>query len=549
MQHPKLGVSVRSLSPLFLTAVLFGCGGGGSGSTNTPPPVVVVPPPPAVAANLSGVVSAGLFANAVVNVFDANTYVEGANNTVIATTVTATDGSYRTTLPLGFSKTILIRANGKADNSSFVKDEVFGQVSVTESFLIQAIIPASDVTGKDLTANVTPFTHVMATFVARKLGQADLDKAIVLARAQVKDKLTMGLDPLTFSPLDSKMLTLLASVSNIAKAAQSTDATDPYYCAGKALPAEKISCTIKTASATLQPIQKLAAPGSAVTINFNPISALSNAATNLDTALVATNTGLSNTELKAKKAEVVNALNVTKTTAQTSLAESMRMAAFWIKEDMTGRLDILSGPNMGSYQGWSYQAQLCSGGHNCISVGPPVEVTAQDQVDDKEILGEAKKIINVVLTELGQLLYDMIKAKIVPPQSVINSVIDKAIRDGLAAKNVAVGMNSATAGFAAAGFPVGGVSSGGAGQDTPPGQMAAAKECVDIASYQNPTAVPFDPQLDSNCRMAQVNACFHEKVGSKVFDEEGRANCSIVKTLMETLEGNWTCNKYCPYPY
>jgi hypothetical protein len=535
---------VNSLFPL-LAALLFGCGG----DRNIGPAKTVITPPAAVASNLSGVVSAGLFANAVVNVFDANTYVEGANNTVIATAVTASDGSYRTTLPLGFSKTILIRANGKADNSSFVKDEVFGQVSVTESFLIQAIIPASDVTGKDITANVTPFTHAMATFVARKLGQADLDKAIVLARAQVKETLTMGLDPLTTSPLNSTMLTLLASVSNIAKTAQSTDATDPYYCAGKALPAEKISCTIKTASATLQPIQKLTAPGSTATINFSPISALSNAATNLDTALVATNTGMSNTELKAKKTEVVNALNTTKTTAQTSLAESMRMAAFWIKENMTGRLDILSGPTMGSYQGWSYQAQLCSGGYNCISVGPPVEVSAQDQIDDKEILGEAQKIIKVVLAELGQLLRDMMSAKIIPPQSVINSVIDKAIRDGLAAKDVAVGLNSAKAGFAAAGFPVEGVGSSGTAQDTPPGQMAAAKECIDIASYQNPTAVPFDPQVDSNCRMAQVNACFHEKVGSKIFDAEGRANCSIVKTLMETLEGSWNCNKYCPYPY
>lgn len=152
---------------------------------------------------------------------------------------------------MGYAKSLIVRAGGKADGSSSLKDEVFGTTPVGSDFVLEAVVPASDLTatGNAVTAHVTAYTQAMSTMVANKLGQSDIDAAIALARTQVSVRLTNGADPLTTSPTSLKMLALLASVSNIAMAATSTSSTDPYACAGKSGNEAKIACTIKTIQA------------------------------------------------------------------------------------------------------------------------------------------------------------------------------------------------------------------------------------------------------------------------------------------------------------
>jgi hypothetical protein len=68
-------------------------------------------------------------------------------------------------------------------------------------------------------------------------------------------------------------------------------------------------------------------------------------------------------------------------------------------------------------------------------------------------------------------------------------------------------------------------------------------------AYDNPTAPEFNPQLDANCRLAQVHACYH-RAGITAYDVPGRANCRIVNGLIATLPGTWRCG-YCDpgYPF
>lgn len=57
-----------------------------------------------------------------------------------------------------------------------------------------------------------------------------------------------------------------------------------------------------------------------------------------------------------------------------------------------------------------------------------------------------------------------------------------------------------------------------------------------------------DPQFDSNCQLAQFDACLHTATGATTYDAEGRMACSAVNGLIQATQSTWSC-RYCPYPY
>jgi hypothetical protein len=554
---------LRHTLTLSITLVLAACGGGsssvGNPTTPTTPTTPAEPPPKPSATLISGVASAGLISNADVNIFDATTYINASTSKPIATSTTGTDGSYTAKLPVGFSKSLLIRVTGKIDGSTSVKDEVFGPTSVNSSFVLESVVPTSEVkTSKGkIVAHVTAYTQAMATFVANKFGQSDIDTAIDKARTLVSAKITDGADPLTTLPTKPQMLALLASASNIAKATSSTATTDPYNCANLSGNQAKISCTIKTISGIIQPLTKISNASGTATLNLNHASALNNAAKNLDIATVATNTGVDSAVLSTAKNDIVSALEVTKTEAFASspseILPFLAVPDLWIRVEMADKLIITSGPKAGVYQGWSYTPMLCFAASNCKDLNIHVTVTAQDLFDDPNAVNDAEEAVQQALNGVNNILHELRAKAPYPPYNTIQSVVTNAIQTGLNEQSVSAGINAAQTGFAAAGFPTNGSEPPVVeGTSTPasatPAQISAAQECAQSSSYKNPDSVPYNPQIDSNCQLAQFDACLHKETGITNYDTEGRAACKVVNGLISSLNTTWSC-KYCPYPY
>lgn len=535
-------LKITSLA-LLMAVVVAACGGGGGGGAAGPSG------PPAV----SGAVAAGLIANADVKVYDATTYTGAASSTPIATTTTNASGAYAATLPADFRKPVLIRVTGKADGSTTTQDEIYGPTPLPASFVLEAVVPSSAITGGTVTAHVTAYTNAMAAFVANKLGQPDIDAAIAYARTQVTTALTANSDPLTTGPTTAKMTTLLAAASNISKAVPSIPSTDPLGCAGRPTAADKISCGVQTVAGTLTPLAQGAPLTGSPTLNFNQVSALKTSTQALDVSLVATNTGLAAPDLDGQKTSVSTALAGTRATAvstATDVPAFLKVPDLWIEWIQNGRLIIMSGPDAGTYVGWKYQAQLCYVGSNCFSVGQPVGYTPQELLEDPAIAADAQNAVTQTLTELNKVLSALRNGGIFPPESVIKSAVSTGIDAGIAAQSVSAGVQATVSAFAAAGYavPGGTTPTTGANPVTTPAQIAAAQACTADTAYQNPSSNPYDPQLDSNCRLAQVNACIHRDTGITAYDPQGRAACSVVQGILNATSGSWTC-KYCPYPY
>ncbi len=535
--RPQPKVTITSL---LLALVLTACGGGGGGGGAAAPSG-----PPA----LSGSVAAGLTGNANVKVYDATTYSGAATSTPIVATTTDAGGTYLAALPADFAKPVLIRVTGKADGSTTTQDEIYGPTPLPDSFVLEAVVPSSELRGGPVTAHVTVYTNAMAAFVANKLGRSDIDAAIAYARTQVKATLTADSDPLTTGPTSAKMTTLLAAASNISKAVPSIPATDPLGCANRPTTADKISCGVQTVASALPPLAQSAALSGKPTLNYNPVNALKASTQALDVGVVASNTGLSSPDLDSQKTAVSTALSATRDTAMstaTDVPAFLKVPDLWILWIENGRLITPSG----SYMGWKFQAQLCYVGSNCFSVGQPVGYTAQELQEDPAIAADAQSAVSQTLTELNKVLSALRNGGIYPPESVIKSAVSAGIDAGIAAQSVSTGVQTAVSSFAAAGYavPGGTTPTTGANAVTTPAQIAAAQACTADAAYQNPTSSPYDPQLDSNCRLAQVNACIHRDTGITAYDAQGRAACSIVQGLISSTTGSWTC-KYCPYPY
>lgn len=533
----------NALLALLTALAIAACGGGGGSGASGPSG------PPA----LSGSVAAGLVGNADVKVYDATTYTGAATSTPVVTTTTDATGAYVAALPANFAKPVLIRVTGKADGSTTTQDEVYGPTPLPSTFVLEAVVPAGALTGGTVTAHVTAYTNAMAAFVANKLGQPDIDAAIAYARTQVSSTLTANSDPLTTGPTSAKMTTLLAAASNISKTVPSIPATDPLGCANRPTSADKIACGVQTVASALQPLAQSAPLTGSPTLNFNPVNALKASTQALDVAVVAANTGLASPDLASQKTAVSTALAGTRETAistSTDVPAFLKVPDLWIKQTENGRLTILSGPDMGTYMGWEYQAQLCYVGSSCFSVGQPVGYSPQDLLADPTIAADAQNAVTQTLTELNKVLSALRNGAVYPPESVIRSAISGGIDAGIAAQSVSAGVQATVNNFAAAGYAVPGGTTPTIGADavTTPAQIAAAQACTEDAAYQNPTSSPYDPQLDSNCRLAQVNACIHRDTGITAYDPQGRAACSIVQSLTNTLGGSWSCN-YCPYPY
>ena len=78
-------------------------------------------------------------------------------------------------------------------------------------------------------------------------------------------------------------------------------------------------------------------------------------------------------------------------------------------------------------------------------------------------------------------------------------------------------------------------------------QTAAAAACA-TASYDNPQSSPYDPQFDSNCQLAQFDACLHKATGMTTYDQEGRDSCAVTSGFIAATGSTASC-RYCPYPY
>ncbi|MDI1300342.1 MAG: hypothetical protein PSX71_00335 [bacterium] len=74
-------------------------------------------------------------------------------------------------------------------------------------------------------------------------------------------------------------------------------------------------------------------------------------------------------------------------------------------------------------------------------------------------------------------------------------------------------------------------------------QLAATMACG--SSYDGPDD---DPQTDQYCKIAAFDACLHRATGSTDHDQEGRANCRTLRSLLDAVGGKSQC-RYCPYPY
>lgn len=530
---------------------LVGCGGGGGGGGGGSDPT----PPAATATTMSGTVAAGPVSNADIRVYDATKYVTGGLNTALVTATSGTGGAYLLTLPVGFSGPLLVQAQGKADGSTTVKDEVFGTTNVTSAFLLESVVPASVVAaGGTITVHVTTYTQAMATFVSRKLGRSDVDAAIALARTQVAQQLTGGADPLTATVTTAKMTTLLGAASNIATVATSTALNDPYSCATAATTEAKIICTIKTTSAILQPLEAAAATTGAPTVNYNPASALAKAAASLDVATVATNTGVEATALTAAKTEVATQLENTKTAAggETSLAgwDKINLAPRVLgRYEIAGSVTIMTGPNAGTYTGARLYLCLSYSTNDCQTFGPVITITPQEAMADREAVPEARAVLAELQERIGALLGSLNKAGKYPDRATLNDVVTAGINAGLAAESVDVAMNQITAGLAAKGFTTG--STAAAGDDASnvsAAQITAAQACMNSSNYQNPPQDVYSAQLDKFCQLAQFDKCLHDATNQTTYDFEGRKACSTLTELTRQLTGNWSC-RYCPYPH
>lgn len=551
------------LGTLLLLAALAGCGGGGGTeappTAPTPPTSPTAPVPPAAARTiLSGTASAGVFSGADVQVYDAATYTGPASSVAIASASTNASGAYEATLPDGFAGTLLIRVAGRADGSSRVQDEIFGATPVTSAFVLEAVVPASQVgpAGGRLTAHVTAYTHAMAIYVARKLGQPDIDAAVVAARTHVAAKLTGGTDPLTTIPTRADMVALLASASNIANATTSTFRNDPYACSVKAGNADKIACTLRTVAAILQPLAPAAAASAVPEVNPGYAAALSGAARTLDVARVAANTGVPAADLADAQSTAVAALDKTETEALVAAADQPDGAAVLplivVKTSMGGRMTILEGPDAGVYQGWNYALSWCLEGPCPVDFDVRASITPQDVFEDPELYDNVTQAVGELLSEIVA-IQKAVYAKgrpTYPPAAAFAEIISNAVRQGLAAGSVATAASAARAGLAAAGFPVEATTAvPGTAPTATPEQSAAANACMAPGAYVNPTSPSPDPQLDYNCQLAQVNACLH-RAGFPQGDPQGRAVCQIVNGLIKDLPGTFACSYCSPsYPF
>jgi hypothetical protein len=564
----KFPCTPAAVCTLLLIAALVGCGGGGGGEATaptapTPPTTPTTPAPPTVARTVvAGTASAGVFSGADVQVYNAATYTGAATSVAIASASTNASGAYEATLPDGYAGTLLIRVSGRADGTSSVKDEVFGATPVTAAFVLESVVPASQVepAGGRATAHVTAYTHAMALYVARKLGQADIDTAVVAARSHVAAKLTGGADPLTTLPTRADMVALLASASNIANATTPTVRNDPYSCSVKAGNADKIACTLKTVAAILQPLATAATASAVPEVNLGYAAALSGAARTLDVARVAANTGVPAADLASAQTTAVAALDKTETEALVAAADKpdspVALPLIVVKTTMGGRMTILEGPDAGVYQGWNYALSWCLDGPCPVDFDVRASITPQDVFEDPELYDEVTQAVGELLSEIVA-IQKAVYAKgrpAYPTAAAFAQIISDAVRQGLAAGSVATAASAARAGLAAAGFPVdASAAAPGTAPTATAEQVAAANACMAPGAYVNPSSpVGGDPQLDYNCRLGQVHACLH-RAGFPEYDVQGRANCKIVNGLIDALkaEGNTFSCSYCSpgYPF
>lgn len=93
------------------------------------------------------------------------------------------------------------------------------------------------------------------------------------------------------------------------------------------------------------------------------------------------------------------------------------------------------------------------------------------------------------------------------------------------------------------------LASGNSGSGSSGGNLTAAKACADLPY----TGANGTPQVDSYAKLAQFDACLH-RAGYPEYDAEGRSVCTIMKSLLQATNSNWShpaCNfnTASGYPY
>ncbi len=239
----KKSLVVRALAGawvLSLGLALVGCGGGGGGGGSSATP-----------AAMNGSVAAGVFKHAIVKVYDATT-LDLTKLATAATLVPATEtdgnGQYSVTLPAGFSNPVYIvvsaKPAGSAGTATTMADEIYGETPVT-SLSLCSVVPAAS--GSTLTGSVTPFTNLMCSIVANKVGKSDVNAAINQAANLVNQMI--GMDPVTSDPVnDPAMVARLAALSNISRPGSAS------ACAAAVGNEAKVSCTINALAAAITPM-------------------------------------------------------------------------------------------------------------------------------------------------------------------------------------------------------------------------------------------------------------------------------------------------------
>jgi hypothetical protein len=127
------------------------------------------------------------------------------------------------------------------------------------------------------------------------------------------------------------------------------------------------------------------------------------------------------------------------------------------------------------------------------------------------------------------------------PTDVQAKVVTGMVQDSMSGQEGINNSNAALAGNGEARRAGGPQVASGAGLQQ---ERAAAQACAN-APYNNGAG---DPQFDTNCKLAQFDACLHRSAGIAAYDAEGRAACAAVTGLVRSTGSRWSCG-YCPYPY
>lgn len=204
---------ITPLAALAATIVLAACGGGGGGGGDSGGST-------AATVALAGTAAKGLLANADVAVYPVN--ADGSvGSTALATGATGTDGRYSLNFTGTQGQPYVVRVTAKAGTTHL--DEVTGAAQpLPAGFTMRTLVVPASSGAQSVSANVTPFSELMAAAAAKASGGINATNA---AQALSTVKQLLGFDPTAVgvktthtasTPDEQKLAVLLTAVSRLA---------------------------------------------------------------------------------------------------------------------------------------------------------------------------------------------------------------------------------------------------------------------------------------------------------------------------------------------